>query len=351
MRTHPLIQPSFLMVLVAASFVVASSGCGTDANTAGVTPPATYLDGASGDAAAVDGTNGDAATGTADTDPSNLNDALSLADVGAASDSGNGNEVDADPEDTGFQFDPPDSGEEDIAVAPVPGNLFAHTKDKLYTLDNDTLKMVEVGLFTFDKKKGLVTDIALDQFRNLWAITFTDLFDCDADTAKCKWVAKLPKEFNGLTFIPETLVPGSKQEALIGISESGDWNWIKPDGKGSVTMKKLGSYGGGWLSSGDAFSVVGIGTFATVKKKSGGIDTLASIDPKTGKIVKTIGSTGAKGLFGFAWAANSFYGFSSDGSIYVIDVNTGKATKSTQIVTPKGAKWWGAGVSTRANGP
>jgi hypothetical protein len=45
-----------------------------------------------------------------------------------------------------------------------------------------------------------------------------------------------------------------------------------------------------------------------------------------------------------------FYGFSSDGNVYVLDVVTGKASVVSGIQAPKGIKWWGAGVSTRAAG-
>lgn len=335
------------------ALVALVAGCSSPSG-GGDTPlvqPATY-----------DTQSGDGATGGADAQSDSQGDATIAADADVSAG------LDADDEDSGAQLDAGatdaaldaldaeeisefDAGEEqDTALPMPPPSLYAHTKDTLYALDPDKSEMVLVGKFTFDKKEGLVTDIALDQFRNLFAITHEQLFQCDPDTAKCTWRAKLLTEFNGLTFIPNSLVPGSKTEALIGIAEKGDWNWIQEDGKGGMTMKKLGSYGGGWLSSGDAFSVVGIGTFATLKKKSGGIDSLAKVDAKTGKIDKVIGSTNVKALFGFAWWADVFYGFSSDGKIYVIDVLTGKATEAVNIKSPKGAKWWGAGVSTRANG-
>ena len=68
------------------------------------------------------------------------------------------------------------------------------------------------------------------------------------------------------------------------------------------------------------------------------------------EVLKIIGSTGAKGLFGIAWSNDVFYGFSVEGKIWTIDVQTGKAKLATHITAPKGLSWWGAGVSTRANG-
>ena len=85
-------------------------------------------------------------------------------------------------------------------------------------------------------------------------------------------------------------------------------------------------------------------------KGKGSSDSLAEIDPNTGAIKQIVGETGATGLFGLAWWNGVFYAFSSSGTVYTLDVTTGKATPVSGIATPKGAKWWGAGVSTRAAG-
>lgn len=241
-----------------------------------------------------------------------------------------------------------DSGSGDVVepVGPV-GQLYAETPDELYRLDLATKAFTKVGKFSFNKNPGEVTDIALDQGGALYAITNDDLFTCTVEAAKCTWLAALPEIFNGMTFVPKGTVSATA-DTLIGISQDGDWTQITVNGN-KVSLKKLGTYGGGWLSSGDAFSVEGIGTYATLKGK-GTSDSLASIDPKTGKILKIIGETGAKGLYGLAWWSGVFYGFSSDGNVYVLDVTTAKATVVSGITAPKGVKWWGAGVSTRAAG-
>ncbi len=235
-----------------------------------------------------------------------------------------------------------------VPTGPV-GQLYAQTKDTLYRLDLQAGQFSLVAKFTFDKNGGLVTDIALDASGKLYSITDHDVFICEAATAACKWVTKLPGTgtFNGLSFVPKgTIDPG---ETLIGIGTDGSWNKIDFTGA-AAKVTKLGDYGGTWLSSGDAFSVEGIGTYATLKKSTGGNDSLAQIDPKNGKIIQVIGDTGVKQLFGFAWWSGVFYGFSNDGNVYTLDVGTGKATIVKGITVPKGAQWWGAGVSTRANG-
>lgn len=291
---------------------------------------------ATGTDAAADGADPDAVDATAEDGSDTV-----LADV-------NDQDVDwsdlLDPQDTGGAEVVADTG--GGSTAPV-GQLYAETPDELYRLDMTTKAFAKVGKFTFNKNGASVTDIALDQDGSLYAITNDDLFTCTVEGAKCTWLAALPSIFNGLTFVPKGTVSAT-EDTLIGISQDGAWTQITFAGS-KVSLKKLGTYASPWLSSGDAFSVEGIGTYATLKGK-GDSDSLASIDPKNGKILKVIGETGAKGLFGLAWWSGVFYAFSSDGNVYTLDVVTGKASVVKGIQAPAGVKWWGAGVSTRANG-
>lgn len=333
-------------LLLTATALALSPGCSTEPSGGGSTIPATYDTGSSSDGSAADGsaTDGSGADASAD-------DASTVADT-----QGGGTDAAADVDSgatfpDGF-FDEPDTVDAgtlpDTAgpVGPV-GDLYAHTATELYKLDLDAKELKLVGTWSFNKKEGKVTDIAIDRFGTLFAITHTDLFQCDRFTAKCTWSVTLPDSYNGLTYVPEGVLSAT-EEALVGMGEDGSWNHIQI-ALGKVKIKKIGAYGGGWLSSGDAFSVFGVGTFATLKGK-GDTDTLAKIDAKTGKIEKIIGETGAIGLFGLAWWGNVFYGFSKTGEIFTLDVQTGKATKATWLKAPEGVSWWGAGVSTRAAG-
>ncbi|MSP90596.1 MAG: hypothetical protein EXR79_02135 [Myxococcales bacterium] len=310
------------------------NGAATDAKTSVADGAADAVPGASTDGPAPADVS--ALTGS-DTEP-DLVDAAAADDTGdidwsALLDKDGAVDVEAPPLDGG-------------AAGPV-GHLYAHTADALFRLDLATKAIVEVGKFTFDKSKGLVTDIAVDAGGKLYAVTHTDVFVCGIANAKCAWIADLPSPFNGLTFVPKgTVDPGA--DVLVGIGETGSWNHIQIAG-GKTTIKKLGNYPAGWLSSGDAFSVDGIGTYATLKGKSP-TDTLVRVNPKTGAIDQFVGETGVDNLFGLAWWQGVFYAFSSAGMVYTLDVQTGKATPVQGIAVPKGVKWWGAGVSTRANG-
>ncbi len=233
-----------------------------------------------------------------------------------------------------------------VPTGPV-GNLYAHTSDTLYRLDLKAKAFVKVGYFTFDQNPGSVTDIALDSTGKLFAVTFDDVFECSVNKASCVWLSSLPNSFNGLTFVAKGVVD-LNAESLIGISTGGGWNQIIVTGK-TAKIVYLGEYGGGWASSGDAFSVEGIGTYATVTG-NGNSDSLVQVDPKTGKVLKVIGETGVYELYGLAWWSGVFYGFSADGNVYTLDVTTGKAKVVAGIQVPSGVAWWGAGVSTRAAG-
>jgi hypothetical protein len=247
-----------------------------------------------------------------------------------------------DPEDTGA--DTVDA-KADVPVSPQGlGTLYAHTSGTLYRLD--PAGFAKVAEFQYDKNDGEMTDIALDQMGVLYGVTFGDLFQCDKSTAKCKWLAGLPGQFNGLTFVPKGTVKPN-EEALIGIGNDGSWNLVDVAG-GKATIKQLGQYGGGLTSSGDAFSVEGIGTYATVKSGFFGNDSLASIDPLNGSAT-VLGDLGVSDLWGIAWYQGTFYGFASGGGVYAIDLATSKA-KPAKFPVPSGLSWWGAGVSTRANG-
>lgn len=226
------------------------------------------------------------------------------------------------------------------------GTILAHTSSALYRLELKTKSFVLVGNFTFNKYQGEVTDIAIDRKDALYAITYTDLFTCKASTAACTWIMTLPQSFNGMTFVHSgTIYPD--QDALIGIANSGGWYHVQYAASPPAVVQ-LGSYGFPYGSSGDAFSVKGIGTFATATKVGSFSDVLVEIEPKTGKVLKEVGATGVSGLWGVAWWQGVAYAFSSGGTIYEIDLKTGKAAPLSGFQLPS-ASWWGAGVSTEAS--
>ena len=337
-----------------------ADGSGGDVGLAMDGTGTTGGDATSGTDASADGS-ADATTGGSDV-VGGATDAASGTDVGTkdsgVSDAGSqdsGSTVaDTGPDVIDFDsfFDPDTGTTPDVKTGSDTGTglgglafVFAHSSDTLYRMDASGF--VKIGYFSFNQNPGSMTDIAMDKNGTLYGVTFDDLFKCDSKTAKCTWLASLPESFNGLTFVPAGTVKPS-DEALIGIANSGSWNLIEVTGS-TAKITQLGSYGS-YSSSGDAFSVESIGTFATVKDANsfGGTDILVEVDAKTGSVQKVIGDTGVNDLWGFAWFGGKFYGFSDDTNIYEVNTSTGKATVTTAFKYPAGVQWWGAAVSTRA---
>ena len=243
-----------------------------------------------------------------------------------------------------------DTADDTTGIAPGKSAVYAHSSDTLYKLDPDTLKVTEIGPFS-DTAGGSVsqmTDIALDKDGVMFGVTFTAVYRIEykSGAPKCTMLASLGTMFNGLTFIPAgTLDP--TREVLIGVANDGGWHRIDvPLGATKATVTKLGSYGGSLGSSGDSVGIIGDAVYSTVTG-IGSTDHVVTVDPKTGRVIKDVGDTGVSGLWGVGYWGGTMYGFASSGSLYSIDLKTGRATEIPITGKPAGG-WWGAGVTTAA---
>jgi hypothetical protein len=271
--------------------------------------------------------------------------------------------VDGGDDGGGFAFDA--AGDDgggfliDAAGDALPGGLaaaiYAHSSTTLYMLDPNTHVVTKIGDFVDAKGAALteVTDIALDKAGTMYAVAGTgatsDFYRIDYTKPKPigTHLAKLSQTFNGLTFIPEGMIDAS-QEVLIGVASSGDWYRIDvAAGATNATLTKLGAYGGGYSSAGDAVGIIGDAVYATVNPPTiGGNNHVVIVDPKTGKVKKDLGDCGAGALYGVGYWGGTLYGFGSAGDLYSINLTTGKGTKLA--ITNGPAQWWGAGVRTSA---
>jgi hypothetical protein len=234
---------------------------------------------------------------------------------------------------------------------PLPGKaaVYAHSASTLYKLDPETLKVTEIGPFA-DSKGGSIgdmTDIALDKDGVMFGVTFEAVYRIDYKAApKCTKLATLSTMFNGLTMVPAGTIDPAK-EVLVGVSNDGGWHRIDvPAGATSATVTRLGSYGSSLGSSGDSVGIIGDAVYSTVTGL-GFSDHVITVDPKTGKMIKDVGDTGVTGLYGVGYWGGTMYGFASSGSLYSIDLKTGKATAIPLSGGPSDG-WWGAGVTTAA---
>jgi hypothetical protein len=268
----------------------------------------------------------------------------------------NPSQGDADGDATGDPCDPDDDndGVPDISdEAPLDSNwpglaiggaIYAHTSSSLYKYDPILAAVETVGVFGFPNGGQSMTDIAIDYEGRIYGVSFSNLYRCSAITAECVHLGALPSSFNGMTIVPVgTLEPG--KESMIGIGNSGSWNEITVV-ENQATITQLGTYGAGYSSAGDAYSIEGIGTFAAVNKVGVSSTYLVTVDPKVGTVTEEIGPmTGYSNIYGLASDGETAFAFDSSGAILALDLLSGNTTVA--LPPGQGQSWWGAGVTTR----
>ncbi len=236
--------------------------------------------------------------------------------------------------------------DEDFPGTVAADAVYAHTKDALYVMNVKTYQLDKVGDFqwTDDGGNHLVTDLAVDRYGVLYAVTFEDVYICSPVNAGCLWVGDQPEGwfyFNGLTLVPQGYLD-PYADTLVAISDDGGWYRLTLD-DGQFSAYKLGEYGAPYSSAGDAYSIDGVGTFAAVHKDGASQDFLVQVNPSNGKVMAEIGPiSGYTGIFGLAgWAAKAF-AFDKEGDVILVDTTTGEI----QVLHETGLSWWGAGVRT-----
>lgn len=257
--------------------------------------------------------------------------------------------------------DTPEPTKDDVTAAPAPSGdfdknkpappavnpaevneVFGHSSKTLFRLDPKTKAVTEVGDFN---GCGPVIDIALDETSTIYATSYESLYKVDKVTAKCTEISSGSYP-NSLSFVPKgTALPNA--EALVGYDGS---DYVRIDTT-TGAKTKIGSLGGGFVSSGDIVSVKGGKTYLTVKGGSCSTkDCLVEVDPANGSLVKNWGSIEHKAVFGLSFWAGKVYGFSEGGDLFEVTFGTSQlATVLIPIPSkPSGLSFWGAGSSTSA---
>jgi hypothetical protein len=221
--------------------------------------------------------------------------------------------------------------------------VYAHSPDTLYRLDATSKQVAVVGPFTGGCSS--VIDIAIDSSSNAYVTTETDLWSVDLQTAACTHIAS--GEYpNSLSFVPKGTVDPNV-EALVGYNGS---TYIRINTT-TGAVQTVGALTGGYASSGDIVSVIGGGTFLTVKGGSANCgDCLLQVDPTTGDLVQNYGSVNHVDVFGLAFWAGTAYGFDNGGDVFSISVQNGTVVTTPISVPnpPPGLQFWGAGSTTSA---
>jgi hypothetical protein len=233
----------------------------------------------------------------------------------------------------------PEAGGDVAAVLGIV--VYAHSADRLFRVDPDSLDVREVGVFHRQGAPtsfvGGVTDIAIDRAGRIVGLTTAELLEIDALDAACKTIAQLPSGplFNGLSWVRGDQMT----EELVATGFDGSVYRIDRV-TGASSLK--GMLGAELRSSGDLVSVASYGTLATVTGTRG--DVLVRMDPTTGRAA-AIGPIGFEKVWGLGFWGNRVFGFTDLGQFLLVDPNTGAGRLQRAL---PGLRFWGAGVTTSA---
>ena len=234
--------------------------------------------------------------------------------------------------------------------------IYAHSRNTLYTFSPYTLTVTEIGVFTLPDgtPAPYMLDLAVNEAGDVYTSSDTSLYRCDPATARVTLVGDFgltDEELYALTFLPEGVLR-SDREAMIGATNSGAYYEVNVE---TAEATYLGQYPDGWLSSGDIVSIVGLGTYATLKRYDyPSSDMLAEMTFRgdgsvAARIIGAIDNPGGeqfRELFGLGYWGRSLYGFSNSGQLVEIDRDT---AEGTLVTTATGtSQFWGAGVTTVA---
>ena len=234
------------------------------------------------------------------------------------------------------------AGHDSGSGAPV-ALVYAHSADTLYRMDPTSKQIAVVG--PFGGGATSVIDLAIDSNANAYITTSSDFWKVDLQSAACTFISSGTYP-NSLSFVPKgTLDPNA--EALVGYFGS---QYIRIDtATGAVT--NVGNLTGNYQSSGDIVSVIGGGTFLTVKGGPNNCgDCLLQVDPKTGDLIQDYGSVNHVDVFGLAFWAGTAYGFDNGGEVFSIGWQNGALVTANIPVPnpPPNLSFWGAGSTTAA---
>ena len=226
--------------------------------------------------------------------------------------------------------------------APAKLLVYAHTATALFSVDPDTYAITSVGAFQWPSPITMdqMTDIAIDKDGLMIGISFTNVYQVDPANAKATLLSNaLGGTFNGLSFVPASMVGEVGDDVLIGTRNSDGLVFRINKTNGVATQ--IGNMGA-YASSGDAVAVSGLGTLQTVTGPTS--DVLVKLAPGTFAATPVGTGIGFTTLWGIAHGSTKIFGFSSTGQFILIDPTTGVGTLQSMSAN----QWWGAAVSTSA---
>jgi hypothetical protein len=229
--------------------------------------------------------------------------------------------------------------------------VYAHSDHVLYRLDLPNKLIITIGPFNAPKvagKEDSITDLAVATDGTIYVISKTNLYTADRKSGQVTLVS--PVQACGGYAVALTFTADGK---LYAGDHLGAFCRIDLGARPPAVIP-LGMVGGNQGLAGDLVAVADGTMFGTVytigDTNSEKNNTLVTINPATGAIVKTIGATGFPRLFGIAFSEGQVFGFTGDGSgdVVTIDPKSGKGTLYGSFQDPatgKAISFGGAGVN------
>jgi hypothetical protein len=210
----------------------------------------------------------------------------------------------------------------DLVEGAATEALYVHTDSMLYTWSPEG-GLAEVGYFADAAGNGIgmVTDIAIATDGQLYAGASQSIYKVDARDATVEAWVSLSDNATGMTVLPDDhlLVAGSTLTSVD--RETGE----------AAPFSTTTAY----TTSGDVVGVPDGSVHWSVRGGAG--DQWVRVDPASGE-TELLGDVGASELWGVAYAWDTLYAFSSNGSVYAVDDTTGAGTSvATEAVSFYGA--------------
>lgn len=253
--------------------------------------------------------------------------------------------------DAGPDPDPSDAGPDVPDTRPPPtgmpdplSRIWVNTPRELFSFDPQTRLLTEVGAFS---EGGVVpasiTDLAVDGEGNLWAASFHTLFRVDTTTAELTRVGDFDQDsvrMNAMSFVAAGLLD-PLEETLVVVATNGDYYRVDDT---NAHLVPLGTVGPEYLSSGDLVSVGAASTtYAAAQRPGDDMDVLVEFDLATGEMAPVGVDIGHDRIYGMAYHSMELFGFTCDGDVLLIDLETGVGTPLDHAAE---RCFWGAAVST-----
>jgi hypothetical protein len=155
--------------------------------------------------------------------------------------------------------------------------IYVNSAYRLYVLapEDDATPELIGELELLDGAGGQVTDIAIDRFGVLYAVTFSELYACDPERARCWALGELPT--NSLAFLPVGVLDDD-DDTLVSLAGA---TWMSVGLRGpELSPLALGNVAPGYSSSGDVvYDAYDTTWFSSPGNSS---DFLVSILPESG---------------------------------------------------------------------